>query len=149
MVYQAVVELRQWQPATGTACTLAALVMMQLSGWAYALGFPERYFPFVFDLIGSSHQLMHLGVIGVHIVDYRFVWDMSASSLSARAVTQPSSLVVPDVLSRGFVLPTSHNGTLGYCGDVQLAQWPSLPAKACCSIKVPQAVCGWNMGIIP
>jgi len=83
MVYQMMRELAEWNPTLATGCTLAKVVLWQLGGWAYAHSFPQKYFPGVFDLVGASHQLMHLAVIGAHILDYLFVWEMFCRRVTA------------------------------------------------------------------
>jgi len=89
MVYQTIRELTQWNPTLATACTLAKVLLWQLGGWAYAQSFPEKYFPGVFDLVGASHQLMRFAVIGAHILDYLFVWEMFCRSVVVPASDGP------------------------------------------------------------
>lgn len=53
--------------------------------------FPERYFPKKFDLIGSSHQLFHLAVLGgaaIHFND------------SAKLYMERNQMVCPLVLPK-------------------------------------------------
>jgi len=56
--------------AAGTFLSLA------LGGAVFATGFPERLVPGVFDCIGFSHQLMHVGAIGAFVCEYLFVLEM-------------------------------------------------------------------------
>lgn len=76
MGYQAGKELFRGQTTSATAYALAAFALLQLGGWVFASGFPEKYVPGVFDLIGFSHQLMHVAVIGAHVLEYLFVWKL-------------------------------------------------------------------------
>lgn len=39
----------------------------------YLKQFPEKYWPGKFDLLGSSHQIMHLILIVIHLLHYKFV----------------------------------------------------------------------------
>ena len=41
-----------------------------LGGLLYVFRFPEKYFPFKFDILGSSHNLLHVAVLlgcGIHL----------------------------------------------------------------------------------
>jgi predicted membrane channel-forming protein YqfA (hemolysin III family) len=39
----------------------------------FILQIPEKYYPYTFDIIGNSHQLMHLTLIIAHIAEYKFL----------------------------------------------------------------------------
>lgn len=55
---------------------IVVLVSLTLGGWVYADGFPERAYPARFDIVGSSHQLMHVGVGAAHAAEFFFVLGM-------------------------------------------------------------------------
>jgi hypothetical protein len=55
------------------AGTLASLIF---GAAVFATGFPERAWPGVFDTVGFSHQLMHLGAIGAFVCEYLFTLEM-------------------------------------------------------------------------
>ncbi|KAK5713708.1 hypothetical protein LTR17_017551 [Elasticomyces elasticus] len=51
---------------------LALVASLNMTGAAcYALRFPERWFPYRFDLVGSSHQIFHVAVLIAGIVHYK------------------------------------------------------------------------------
>lgn len=81
MGYQAVSELIHGRPTATTAYALATFAVLQLGGWTFAAGFPEKQFPGVFDLVGFSHQLMHAAVVVAHVLEYLFVWHLYQRSL--------------------------------------------------------------------
>lgn len=85
MGYQAAKELARGHPTATTAYALATFAVLQLGGWVFAAGFPEKQFPGVFDLCGFSHQLMHVAVLVAHVLEYMFVWQLHQSSLIATA----------------------------------------------------------------
>jgi adiponectin receptor len=81
MGFQAVKECMHGHPTSATAYGLAAFAVLQLGGWTFAAGFPEKRFPGVFDLVGFSHQLMHVSVLVAHVLEYLFVWELYQRSL--------------------------------------------------------------------
>lgn len=85
MGFQAVKELMHGHPTAATAYALATFAVLQLGGWTFAAGFPEKQFPGVFDLVGFSHQLMHVAVMVAHILEYLFVWNLYQRSLLTTA----------------------------------------------------------------
>lgn len=85
MGYQAAKELLHSQPTAATALALVTFAVLQLGGWVFAAGFPEKFFPGVFDLCGFSHQLMHVAVLVAHVLEYLFVWQLHQQSLLAVA----------------------------------------------------------------
>lgn len=46
---------------------------MAMGSVVYIIQFPEKYFPGKFDIIGSSHQIMHLDLLLIHYLQYKFV----------------------------------------------------------------------------
>lgn len=60
MGYQAGKELAQLHPTSATALAAVTFVCLQLGGWVFAAGFPEKYFPGVFDYAFFSHQVSEL-----------------------------------------------------------------------------------------
>lgn len=51
----------------------AALAWLGAGGALFATGTPERWWPRRFDVIGSSHQLMHACAGAAHLVEWHFV----------------------------------------------------------------------------
>lgn len=85
MGYKAGQEIAAGHPTAATVYALAAFAVLQLGGWVFAAGFPEKHFPYMFDLIGFSHQLMHVAVTVAHVLEYLFVWQLYQQSLVAVA----------------------------------------------------------------
>ena len=54
---------------------VGVVVGLMLSGWAYSSAWPQRHFPGVFDVWGHSHQMMHVGVLVCHALEFAFLWD--------------------------------------------------------------------------
>jgi adiponectin receptor len=44
-----------------------------LGAAAYATSWPEKQYPETFDLVGSSHQIMHVCIAAAHIFEAVFV----------------------------------------------------------------------------
>jgi adiponectin receptor len=77
MLYQAVTDLWSGQGATPAVWLAAAtFTVLQLGGVMFAHGFPEKHFPGVFDIVGFSHQLMHVCAFLAHTLEYAFVVSM-------------------------------------------------------------------------
>lgn len=55
-----------WTSIGILTCATSALLV-------YTTGFPEKYFESSFDIIGASHQLMHLFVLFAHIFEYKLI----------------------------------------------------------------------------
>lgn len=85
MGYQAAKELMAGHPTAATAYGLATFAVLQIGGWMFAAGFPEKFFPGVFDLVGFSHQLMHVAVLVAHVLEYLFVWQLHQRGMLAVA----------------------------------------------------------------
>jgi adiponectin receptor len=58
------------------AC-IGIIVCLTLTALVYTKAFPEKYFPTTFDLFGASHQLMHLGLIIVHVLQFFVIYRLS------------------------------------------------------------------------
>lgn len=58
----------RWWSAVGAVASLAA------GGALYAAGLPERWWPGRFDVLGHSHQLMHVGVVASQVFTCLFVF---------------------------------------------------------------------------
>lgn len=52
---------------------ISSLSGLVTGGFVYAHGIPERWWPGKFDILGSSHQLMHLGIMVTHIMAFFFL----------------------------------------------------------------------------
>lgn len=55
------------------AATLGVLVSLFVGGMTYVTSFPERFFPGTFDLVGSSHQIMHVAIAAAHMCEFAFI----------------------------------------------------------------------------
>ncbi|GLC50920.1 hypothetical protein PLESTB_000446700 [Pleodorina starrii] len=58
-----------------SGATVGVFVGLSLSGWAFSTAWPQRHFPGRFDVWGHSHQLMHVGVLICHALEFAFLWD--------------------------------------------------------------------------
>ena len=43
----------------------------------YLAGFPERYFPERFDILGASHQFFHIFALSAHVFEFMFLYKVS------------------------------------------------------------------------
>jgi adiponectin receptor len=65
LAHAAALRPADWAARAGGRGWLAATAALDGAGAAvYLLRFPERWWPRRFDLLGASHQLMHLAVLG-------------------------------------------------------------------------------------
>jgi predicted membrane channel-forming protein YqfA (hemolysin III family) len=55
---------------------LGVLLSLMAGAATYATGWPERRWPGRFDLVGSSHQLMHVGVVCAHAYKHAFLREL-------------------------------------------------------------------------
>lgn len=73
LVYQAYKDVANLEITTAVGCATGVFLSLLLGGTVYANNFPERYYPETFDLVGSSHQLMHVGITIAHALEYIFL----------------------------------------------------------------------------
>jgi predicted membrane channel-forming protein YqfA (hemolysin III family) len=71
-------------PLSAAGCAAGAALALGAGAAVYAAGLPERAFPGVFDVIGSSHQLMHVTLLAAHAFEYAFVLEMWARRRAER-----------------------------------------------------------------
>jgi predicted membrane channel-forming protein YqfA (hemolysin III family) len=76
MLYQAFVESMAASPTKATRLVVATALVMQSGGQLSAAQLPEKLAPGAFDLIGASHQLMHVAMWAAHVLQYLFVWEI-------------------------------------------------------------------------
>eukprot|EP00775_Hariotina_reticulata_P014399 gene14399-14505_t len=81
MGYQLGKELLHGRFSACSWLAMATFMVLQLGGWAFAAGFPEKQFPGIFDLCGFSHQLMHVFAVLAHCLEYCFVWELYRQSM--------------------------------------------------------------------
>ncbi|KAI8475515.1 MAG: hemolysin-III related-domain-containing protein [Monoraphidium minutum] len=65
-------------PPAAAAHALGAAAALVGGGAVFALGLPERLAPGVFDIVGFSHQWMHVAASAAHAFEYAFVLEMWA-----------------------------------------------------------------------
>jgi adiponectin receptor len=93
---------RQWPSAQGAGGLVVAGMVgvpasLLFAANVFAAGVPERWAPGKFNLCGSSHQLMHVGVIGAVVSMYAFLTALlrhrvaMAEALGAAALPPPLS----------------------------------------------------------
>lgn len=75
MVFATVRDFLDGNFTLSSCSTVGVLVGLGLSGWAYSTAWPQRYFPGLFDVWGHSHQLMHVGMLLCHALEFVFLWD--------------------------------------------------------------------------
>lgn len=88
MCYQAASELLAGRLTAATILAVATFMVMQTGGQVSAAEIPERLAPGVFDLIGATHQLMHVAMWAAHVLQYLFLWEMHTQ-------TRPHSTHMP------------------------------------------------------
>lgn len=59
--------------------TLGTIASLGLGSWMFATMWPQRRWPGRFDLIGHSHQLMHVCVLFAHLFEFLFVYQSSTN----------------------------------------------------------------------
>lgn len=76
ILYLAAYDTLTTQTFTSAHVVLLSVIMsLGFGAFAYADGFLNRLFPTTFDIYGSSHQIMHIGVGLAHIAEWYFVYD--------------------------------------------------------------------------
>jgi predicted membrane channel-forming protein YqfA (hemolysin III family) len=75
-----------WAGVYGVAAAAAVAIpaLLGVGALAYATSLPERRFPGVFDIVGSSHQVMHVMVALAHFVEFAFVLDALTQRRTSR-----------------------------------------------------------------
>lgn len=58
--------------------SLGTFISLATGGAVFASGWPERALPGVFDIIGFSHQLMHVAAMAAHAFEFAFMLEMWA-----------------------------------------------------------------------
>lgn len=61
-----------------TVCTITTIISLLGGAFAYAFNIPERFCPGCFDFFGSSHNIMHIGLIIAHIFEFIFIYSLVA-----------------------------------------------------------------------
>eukprot|EP00879_Flechtneria_rotunda_P020331 GHRR01021381.1.p1 GENE.GHRR01021381.1~~GHRR01021381.1.p1 ORF type:complete len:222 (+),score=45.85 GHRR01021381.1:401-1066(+) len=80
MGYKAAQELSSGSITACAPIAVLTFAVLQIGGWVFAAGFPERFFPYTFDLALFSHQLMHVFACAAHVLEYWFVWELYKQS---------------------------------------------------------------------
>ena len=76
--YQAITDAIQQRKITAPiGAALGVFVSLFVGAFTYAKSFPELYFPEKFDILGNSHQIMHVGVATAHISEFIFILDLA------------------------------------------------------------------------
>lgn len=52
------------------------ILCLGVSSLVYMSSFPEKYAPYKFDIIGASHQLLHVGIIIAHVLEFLFIYNL-------------------------------------------------------------------------
>lgn len=76
MVRQSIIDMGEQKMWTTTAShTITVFVSLLLGAYIYAKCIPECWYPGTFDLVGRSHQLMHVLVFIAHIAENKFLYN--------------------------------------------------------------------------
>ena len=73
IIYGAIVRPELRKLAYGIIATLF------LCGVIYGTAIPERFFPATFDIVGASHQILHIGVLLAHVMEFIFIGTASST----------------------------------------------------------------------
>ena len=63
-----------------SVATIIVLWSLGFSGWAYSTSWPQKLFPGKFNIVGHSHQVMHIGVFLCHVMEWMFVYALFQQS---------------------------------------------------------------------
>lgn len=77
VLVQALHELCTSGPGLGTWCYGSIFCLLVAGSSAYSQRWPERWAPGRFDLVGSSHQVMHTAVVLEYCVEWAFLLCMA------------------------------------------------------------------------
>ena len=69
-----------------SAMTVGVVTMMTAAAYCFSVGFPEILAPGLFDVLGHSHQLMHLAIIIAHFFEFVFILDNYNRLVTGRRV---------------------------------------------------------------
>ncbi len=70
--------------------TAAIVSCLVAGGLAYVHRVPERWFPGMLDLVGNSHQLMHVFIVLGYALEGLFIYHMALVKLAGQASSQSS-----------------------------------------------------------
>ena len=79
-------------PLAAAACAAGTAGALAAGALVFATGFPERAWPGVFDIVGFSHQLMHVAAGAAHVAQYAFILEMAARRRAAAAGAPPLTM---------------------------------------------------------
>lgn len=103
LCYTAAIDLLAGCPTAAAVYAVGIIVVVQTGGQLSAAEFPERLAPGVFDLIGASHQLMHVAMWVGHVLQYLFVWEMHSRRGLASVERGTAQVMCDTVTSLRFV----------------------------------------------
>lgn len=63
-------------------CSIGVVCSLVSTGWCYATWWPQKMWPGRFNIFGHSHQIMHLGVMISHALQFIFLLDNWNRSIS-------------------------------------------------------------------
>jgi predicted membrane channel-forming protein YqfA (hemolysin III family) len=113
-------------------CAAGVAASLTSGGAVFAAGIPEKWFPNVFDYVGSSHQLMHLGALAAHAFEYLFLWEMLERRMAGPGgeVRAGSSLVASAAAGLWAAAGAGAGAAVAWrpAEGQQSASWPSLLA---------------------
>lgn len=63
------------QNQTLVRITAALIATLVATAAIYLLRFPEKYYPVTFDVVGASHQWVHVGFVVAYILEFFFLYE--------------------------------------------------------------------------
>jgi adiponectin receptor len=73
IAYAAIVYPGPWT----VLATIGVPLVLGASAWVYSTHWPQRIAPGQFDVLGHSHQLMHIGVVACHAMEWMFLYEQA------------------------------------------------------------------------
>lgn len=78
-----------------SASAIGVSMGLIFSGWAYASWWPQKRAPGKYNVWLHSHQMMHIGVMVCHALEFVFIWDNWARSRGCKAPTITDGICAP------------------------------------------------------
>lgn len=75
MAYGLIRDAVGCQFTLSSATAVGVFISLVCAGYCFATAFPQRLAPGWFNVWGHSHQMMHVGVVIAHMLEFLFIWD--------------------------------------------------------------------------
>lgn len=73
ILFRAATDIAASNLSFAVLAAFLVLFFIGFGGWAYACSFPLRFWPDKFDIWCNSQTILHICVVGAHIVEYFFI----------------------------------------------------------------------------